>query len=125
MEAWLDAPHFIIDEADARLEDLPRALEFLVTYPFPPAAVNTLRGDYFNADLNVDIDLSTIVDNFIAEQPPPGTAPPAEGDDPPAPDDAGPDLPLPLDGEPADPLPRPEPPEPGSGGLPDLFGGFR
>ena len=107
-------------------EDLPRALEFFVTYPFPPAAVNTLRGDYFNADLTVDIDLSTIVDNFVAEQPLPGTPPPEDSiPEGRSPDEARPGLPLPLDGEPDDPTPHPGPPEQGSGGLLDLFGGSR
>lgn len=107
-------------------EDLPRALEFFVTYPFPPAAVNTLRGDYFNADLTVDIDLSTIVDNFVAEQPLPGTPPPEDSTpEGRSPGEARPGLPLPLDGEPDDPTPHPGPPEQGSGGLLDLFGGSR
>ncbi|WP_228046107.1 MCE family protein [Saccharopolyspora montiporae] len=109
-------------------ENLPRAMEFFVTYPFPPAAVNTLRGDYFNADLTIDLDLSTIVENMLTNQPPPGTPPPDDGageeSEPNAESPGEPDLPLPLHGNPGDPAPpRPEPPERDAGGLLDPFGG--
>lgn len=94
--------------------DLPNSLNFLVTYPFPPDAVNTLRGDYFNADLHIDIDLSTIVNNLIAAQPPPGTPPP-DAQNAPA---------LPIPQPPAEPKRAPPPRPVGPGGLLDsIFGG--
>lgn len=90
-------------------ENLPKAVNYLETYPFPPGATGTLRGDYFNADIFVNLDLSEVVENMIRGQkqleppPPPPSVP----------------LPLPaLPQPPALPLPKPPPlPPPPPGGL--------
>ncbi|RRO14171.1 MCE family protein [Saccharopolyspora rhizosphaerae] len=78
-------------------EDLPRSLEVLVTFPFTDYTVNAIKGDYTNLDLQLDIDLSTFVDNVLQGRPPPtGGAGPSE-------------LPLPIPA-PAQPGPAPAPP---------------
>jgi phospholipid/cholesterol/gamma-HCH transport system substrate-binding protein len=44
--------------------DLPKALELLVTIPFSDEAVNDVRGDYFNLFAKVDLNLQTVIDNL-------------------------------------------------------------
>ena len=82
-------------------------------YSFHTSGVNTLRGDYFNADLNIDIDLSVIVNNLLLAQPPPGAPPPRD-----APLLPFPELPAPKLPE----LPGIPPPPPG-GLLDPILGG--
>lgn len=74
-------------------QNLPKAMTTMATYPFTPYAANVVKGDYFNADVRIDLDLSTLVENLAAADrpllplppltnvpelvtPPPGTAPP-------------------------------------------------
>lgn len=44
--------------------DLPKALELLLTYPFTDQAYNDVKGDYFNLFLKVDLNLKDIIDNL-------------------------------------------------------------
>ena len=97
-------------------QNLPKALNYLQTYPFPPGANGTLRGDYFNADIFVDLDLSEVVENMIRAQPQLGSAPPQ------------PSVPLPLPPAPGLPPQLPPPPQlpkppPGGGLLGPVLGG--
>jgi phospholipid/cholesterol/gamma-HCH transport system substrate-binding protein len=45
-------------------DNLPGALEMLVTYPFPQAATSGVQGDYTNLRITADIDLRTILTNL-------------------------------------------------------------
>lgn len=45
-------------------DHLPVALEYLVTYPYPSYAVNAVSGDYFNVDVEVDLDFAEILKNL-------------------------------------------------------------
>ncbi|KWX02721.1 MCE family protein [Carbonactinospora thermoautotrophica] len=46
--------------------DLPKALELLVTFPFPKNAADAVRGsDYTNLRIKADLDLKTLYDNLI------------------------------------------------------------
>jgi phospholipid/cholesterol/gamma-HCH transport system substrate-binding protein len=45
-------------------DSVPIALEYLVTYPYPSYAVNAVRGDYFNVDVKVDLDLANLAANL-------------------------------------------------------------
>ncbi|WP_235876571.1 MCE family protein [Saccharopolyspora terrae] len=96
-------------------EDLPKSLEILVTFPFTDYTVNAIKGDYTNLDLQLDLDLSTIVDNVLQGRPPPtGGAGPGELP-----------LPLPLPGPAPAPAPAaPPPPRPG-GPFDAVLGGVR
>lgn len=60
--------------------DLPRALELLVSYPFPSTVFNGVRGDYTNLRVTADLDLRTIFSNLQGEEPPesPLPAPPQQ-----------------------------------------------
>ncbi|MEV7094533.1 MCE family protein [Amycolatopsis sp. NPDC051045] len=87
-------------------QNLPNALQILLTYPFPDYAGNVIKGDYANVEANVNLDLDTLIQNFTNSSQPPialpqgigggqlSTAPPPLplpdlGTTPPA---AGPDL---------------------------------
>jgi phospholipid/cholesterol/gamma-HCH transport system substrate-binding protein len=44
--------------------DIPKALELLVTIPFSDEAVNDVRGDYFNLFAKIDLNLQSVIDNL-------------------------------------------------------------
>ncbi|KAA9152316.1 MCE family protein [Amycolatopsis acidicola] len=48
--------------------DLPESLQDLITFPFTDYAVNDVQGDYFNADVNVDLDLSGLLQTVSSLQ---------------------------------------------------------
>ena len=93
--------------------DLPRAIGYLATYPFPENALHPLKGDYVNVDVDLDLDLTSVLGNLR--------------------NTSGPVLPLPGINDAAPPA-RPAPPTPGAppaprvpgqpgGLLDDLLGG--
>ncbi|MEU0885154.1 MCE family protein [Lentzea sp. NPDC005914] len=89
-------------------QNLPKAFELLLTYPFPDAAVDGIKGDYTNLYADLDLNLGNILDNL------------------------GRSRQSPLDSlipTPGTPLPLPNIPLPGLGqsngsGLGDLLGGL-
>jgi phospholipid/cholesterol/gamma-HCH transport system substrate-binding protein len=44
--------------------DIPKALELLLTIPFSDEAVNDVRGDYFNLFAKIDLNLQSVIDNL-------------------------------------------------------------
>ncbi|GAA4849238.1 MCE family protein [Saccharopolyspora rosea] len=93
---------------------LPAAIGYLATYPFPEYAMKPLKGDFVNADVRFDLDLSSIVQNLARSSGPlipipglsdsgqsktgqqPGRTPPESQS--PTPQAPGLPLPLPLGG---------------------------
>ncbi len=53
-------------------DDLPKALNFLLAYPFPPNVTGAISGDFVNLHATVDLDGATILSNLLTA-PPPGT----------------------------------------------------
>jgi phospholipid/cholesterol/gamma-HCH transport system substrate-binding protein len=45
-------------------QDLPNALQILLTYPLPDYAGNVIKGDYANVEATVDLDLDTLLQNL-------------------------------------------------------------
>ncbi len=45
-------------------QNLPKALELLLTYPFPDAAVDGIKGDYTNLYADLDLNLGNVLDNL-------------------------------------------------------------
>ncbi|WP_426563121.1 MCE family protein [Angustibacter sp. McL0619] len=43
-------------------DDLPESLQLLLTYPFPDAAVNGIKGDYTNLWITADLDARSLLD---------------------------------------------------------------
>ncbi|MGW5718906.1 MCE family protein [Amycolatopsis sp. NPDC003865] len=87
-------------------QNLPNALQILLTYPFPDYAGNVIKGDYANVEANVNLDLDTLIQNFTNSSQPPIALPSGQ------PSAVAPPLPLPDLGS-----------VPGSAG-PDLLGGL-
>jgi phospholipid/cholesterol/gamma-HCH transport system substrate-binding protein len=58
-------------------DDIPNSLQILLSYPFPDYALKALKGDYFNTDVYVNLDLSTTLGNLMRSSQPfapiPGT----------------------------------------------------
>ncbi|MGX7824257.1 MCE family protein [Actinokineospora sp. 24-640] len=44
--------------------DLPKSLELLLTFPFTDQAAKGVKGDYFNLYLELDLDLTNVLDNL-------------------------------------------------------------
>jgi phospholipid/cholesterol/gamma-HCH transport system substrate-binding protein len=55
----------ILDNLNEAGTDLPNGLELLATYPFPPTAINALRGDYANIHITLDLDLENLEQNLL------------------------------------------------------------
>lgn len=104
-----------LQELSAAGSDLPNSLETLFTYPFPDNAVDGMKNsDYTNLYMNVDLNLTQLVDNLTRTQQPPIEPP----------DPVKQLLPLPPEPPPSKPAPPPKPQQENSGGLLDkLFGG--
>ncbi|WP_328614767.1 MCE family protein [Amycolatopsis sp. NBC_00355] len=52
-------------------QDLPNALQILLTYPFPDYAGNVIKGDYANVEATVNLDLDKLIQNFTNSSQPP------------------------------------------------------
>ncbi|MEV6902099.1 MCE family protein [Amycolatopsis sp. NPDC051372] len=71
--------------------DLPRALQILLTFPFTDQAYNDVKGDYFNLFAKVDLNLKDVIDNLGRSRdnplsnllPVPGLTGGTQGDQPP------------------------------------------
>jgi phospholipid/cholesterol/gamma-HCH transport system substrate-binding protein len=50
-------------------DDLPKALNFLLTYPFPPNVTGAISGDFVNLHATVDLDGATILSNLLTVGP--------------------------------------------------------
>ncbi|MDI5979912.1 MCE family protein [Amycolatopsis magusensis] len=71
-------------------QNLPTALKILPTYPFPDAAGAVVKGDYANVRARVDLNLDSLVQNFLNSSQPPIALPQNPSAPPP------PSLPLPT-----------------------------
>lgn len=88
-------------------DNLPRALEFMLTYPFPPNVEGAIQGNFVNMYATLDLNGATVLSNLLVK---PGTGAMAPGS--PIPPKAAP--PVPVPGAPSLPVPVPTLP----GGLP-------
>jgi phospholipid/cholesterol/gamma-HCH transport system substrate-binding protein len=46
-------------------ENLPKSLELLLTYPFPDAAANAVKGDFTNLDITLDVDTQQALEGLL------------------------------------------------------------
>ena len=44
---------------------LPKSLELLLTFPFPPTATKVLKGDYANLSVTLDLNVSKVLQNLL------------------------------------------------------------
>jgi len=47
-------------------QDLPNAMELLLTYPFPKGTRDAVRGDYTNLSLSLDLNLGDLLNNLTS-----------------------------------------------------------
>jgi phospholipid/cholesterol/gamma-HCH transport system substrate-binding protein len=71
----------VLDQLVRAGDDLPRSLDFMLSYPFPPNADGAIVGDFMNLNAKADLDAATILANLLiapapARAPAPATAPP-------------------------------------------------
>lgn len=64
--ANLQALEPILDRLADAGADLPKALELLLTFPFPKTATKGIRGDWTNLYMTTDLDLDTLLHNLLA-----------------------------------------------------------
>ncbi len=48
-------------------DNLPKSMDLLLTYPFPPNVTNAIVGDYVNLHVSVDLDVTTILANLLTK----------------------------------------------------------
>lgn len=97
--------------------DLPKAMAFLSTYPFPEYAMVPLKGDFVNTNVMIDLNLSDLYENFVRSSGPPIPIPGLSDSG-----QSGANIPLPPGGPQLPPLPIPGT-QPDGGLLPGLPGG--
>ncbi|WP_426511329.1 MCE family protein [Dactylosporangium sp. McL0621] len=56
---------------------LPKSLDFLLSFPFPPSVSGAIVGDYVNLGATADIDATTILSNLLVNTAPPVASTPA------------------------------------------------
>lgn len=116
--ASLRALQPILEQLVQAGDALPKSLNFLLSFPFPPNVSGAIVGDFVNLSLTADLDAATILGNLLSAGPTleptqvpdkpgsspagpdnkrPGSGKPQPGDDPPL-LDVLPQLCLPLDG---------------------------
>jgi len=65
MVANLKSLNTTLENLNKAGSNLPKALETMMTFPFPPTFSNVLRGDYGNLHLTVDLDLKSLTQNLL------------------------------------------------------------
>ncbi|HEX5596535.1 MAG TPA: MCE family protein [Micromonosporaceae bacterium] len=107
--ASLRALRPLLDQLVRAGDNLPRALDFLMSYPFPPNITGAIVGDAINLEITLDLDAAAILANLLVAAPPPAEAPAPQTPQPelPLPQLPLPELPLPTPALPGLPLPTP------------------
>jgi phospholipid/cholesterol/gamma-HCH transport system substrate-binding protein len=71
----------ILDQLVKAGDDLPRSLDFLLSYPFPPNVTGAIVGDFVNLSVTADLDAASILANLVSAAPAPApvrASPPAQ-----------------------------------------------
>jgi phospholipid/cholesterol/gamma-HCH transport system substrate-binding protein len=69
--ASIEALRPILDQLVQAGDALPRAMDFMLTFPFPPNTTGAIIGDNVNLHITIDADASQILANLLAAAPPP------------------------------------------------------
>ena len=106
-EASLKSLGPILDQLSRAGDNLPKSLDFLLSFPFPPGSTAAVTGNQVRLHATLDLDGVAILGNLLtAPAPPtPGSSNPPPGPLPPLPLPPLPPLPLPS----VPPLPLPSP----------------
>ncbi|GAB3184708.1 phospholipid/cholesterol/gamma-HCH transport system substrate-binding protein [Micromonospora palomenae] len=87
-------------------DDLPKSLDFMLSFPFPPNVTGAIVGDFVNLSVTADLDSASILANLVAAAPAParGAASPT-APRPPGRPSAGGSTTVPRPGDGTGPLP--------------------
>jgi phospholipid/cholesterol/gamma-HCH transport system substrate-binding protein len=96
--ATLDALKPLLDQLVRAGDNLPRALDFLLTYPFPPDAVTAVSGNVVRLHATLDLNGATILANLLVAPAAPAVPKPAVPGLPNLPAVPGATAPLPAPG---------------------------
>jgi phospholipid/cholesterol/gamma-HCH transport system substrate-binding protein len=66
--------HPLLDQLVRAGDDLPKALNFMLTYPFPPNVTGAISGDYVRLHVTLNLNGAAILANLLTA-PPPGSTP--------------------------------------------------
>ncbi|MCO1594532.1 MCE family protein [Micromonospora sp. RHAY321] len=68
----------ILEQLARAGDDLPKSLDFMLSYPFPPNVTGAIVGDFVNLSVTADLDSASILANLVAAAPAPSrpAAPP-------------------------------------------------
>jgi phospholipid/cholesterol/gamma-HCH transport system substrate-binding protein len=115
--------HPLLDQLVRAGDDLPKALDFMLTYPFPPNVTGAISGDYVRLHVTLNLNGATILANLLTQPAPGSTAAPGVVPAPGKPAlPAVPGLTTPQPGPSASPSPSNGGPGPGCGLLGILTG---
>ncbi|MEH0938963.1 MCE family protein [Micromonospora psammae] len=97
--ADLKALQPILEQLARAGDDLPKSLDFMLTYPFPPNVTGAIVGDFVNLSVTADLDAASILANLVVAAPAPArSAAPAKPTGPTRPPAAGGATPTPPSG---------------------------
>ncbi|MFE9955673.1 MCE family protein [Micromonospora sp. NPDC005299] len=61
----------ILEQLARAGDDLPKSLDFMLSYPFPPNVTGAIVGDFVNLSVTADLDAAGILANLVAAAPAP------------------------------------------------------
>ncbi|SBT44875.1 MCE family protein [Micromonospora narathiwatensis] len=61
----------ILEQLARAGDDLPKSLDFMLSYPFPPNVTGAIVGDFVNLSVTADLDAASILANLLAAAPTP------------------------------------------------------
>ncbi|MFG3601465.1 MCE family protein [Micromonospora chersina] len=61
----------ILEQLARAGDNLPKSLDFMLSYPFPPNVEGAIVGDFVNLKVTVDLDAASILANLVAAAPAP------------------------------------------------------
>ncbi|MFI7606255.1 MCE family protein [Micromonospora sp. NPDC049366] len=61
----------ILEQLARAGDDLPKSLDFMLSFPFPPNVTGAIVGDFVNLAITADLDAAGILANLVAAAPPP------------------------------------------------------
>jgi phospholipid/cholesterol/gamma-HCH transport system substrate-binding protein len=59
----------ILEQLARAGDDLPKSLDFMLSYPFPPNVTGAIVGDFVNLSVTADLDAATILSNLLSAAP--------------------------------------------------------
>ncbi|MGW5670520.1 MCE family protein [Micromonospora sp. NPDC003776] len=64
----------ILEQLASAGDDLPKSLDFMLSFPFPPNVTGAIVGDFVNLSVTADLDAASILSNLLAAAPAPTPA---------------------------------------------------